>query len=62
MITITKSRNHSHFWIHGCKLYESYKTIRGQRFREIIEVLWPDSQILSDDDMITITKIVNGEA
>ncbi|MCP1996636.1 hypothetical protein L1275_002431 [Flavobacterium sp. HSC-61S13] len=36
---MTKSHNHDHFWIEDEILYESYRTIRGLRYRQIMEVL-----------------------
>jgi len=35
---ITKSHNHNHFWILDEILYESYNTIRGLRYRALIQV------------------------
>lgn len=35
---LTKSHNHSHFWIQNEQLFESYYTIRGLRWRFIIDV------------------------
>lgn len=39
---VTKHRRHHHFWIDDGRLYESYTTIRGLRFRELIDVNLPD--------------------
>jgi hypothetical protein len=58
---LNKSHNHSHFWVERCSLFESYKTIRGLRYRFIHEVLWPDTEMLSDNDIKAIEKILNGE-
>lgn len=35
---LTKSHNHAHFWIQNEQLFESYWTIRGLRWRFIIDV------------------------
>ena len=35
---LTKSHNHTQFWIHNEQLFESYWTIRGLRWRFIIDV------------------------
>ena len=35
---IRKRHNHDHFWIEGGILYESYSTIRGMRYMEVMEV------------------------
>jgi len=52
-----KSFNHDHFWVQDCILYESYKTIRGLRFRAISEVLYPDTEVLTDDQLESILNI-----
>lgn len=47
---LTKSHNHDHFWTDNKIVYESYRTIRGLRFRQIA-VLWffyPDHNKLTD--------------
>lgn len=62
MYELIKSHNHSHFWVQGCQLHESYKTIRGIRYRFLCDVLWPDCDKLSDDDINAIKKILNGDA
>ena len=36
---IKKDVNHDHFWIEDGILYESYKTLRGLRYRQILEVV-----------------------
>ena len=48
---LTKSHNHSHFWIEDCILYESYNTIRGKRYRHICNVLYPDSERLTEEQI-----------
>jgi len=39
---IHKDRNHDHYWIEDGKLFESYRTIRGLRYRFLIDVNLPD--------------------
>ena len=48
---ITKCHNHHHFWVADCVLYEAYSTIRGLRYREICEVLYPDTEKLTDEQL-----------
>lgn len=31
-----KDKNHSHYWVEDKKLYESYNTLRGLRYRFIV--------------------------
>ena len=35
---LTKSHNHLYFWVNNTELFESYETIRGKRFRKIMNV------------------------
>jgi hypothetical protein len=35
---LTKDKNHDHYWIDDDVLYESYRTIRGLRYRPVLEV------------------------
>lgn len=50
MRKINKSHNHSHFWIEDEKLFESYKTIRGLRYRFITTVVgFPNCDKCSDE-------------
>ena len=57
LIMITKSHNHDHFWIEDGFLYESYRTIRGLRFREIIAVgNMPDDDVCREISMTYIAK------
>lgn len=54
-IKIIKSHNHSHYWIEDEKLFESYKTIRGLRYRFIRELKgYIDSDRVTDE---TISEI-----
>lgn len=51
-LIITKSHNHDHFWVDGGILYESYNTLRGRRYRQILEVPnLKDSDRLSDQEI-----------
>lgn len=47
---ITKSQNHSHFWTENRIVYESYSTIRGMRFRQLVELpfYYPNHSKLTD--------------
>ena len=38
-MNIIKDRNHDHFWIEDEKLFESYNTIRGMRYRYIADAV-----------------------
>lgn len=55
---ITKSWNHAFFWVSDCIVYETYKTIRGYRYRPLREVLYPDSEQLTDKDIEIINEIL----
>jgi hypothetical protein len=55
--SITKSHNHDHFWIEDGILFETYKTIRGLRFRELKEVPgMPDEDKCSEECLKFIEK------
>jgi hypothetical protein len=56
-----KHCNHDHYWIGRCELHESYQTIRGLRFRFISEILLPDNDRLSDEDIVKVEKILAGD-
>ncbi len=48
---------HDHYWIEDGLLFETYKTIRGLRFRDILEVdNEPDNDRLSENDITRIEK------
>lgn len=55
---IKKEESHDHFWIENKCLCESYKTIRGLRWRFITEVDYPDCDNLSDDQITEIKLIL----
>ncbi|TDO68758.1 hypothetical protein EV143_12020 [Flavobacterium chryseum] len=60
---ITKSENHSHFWVENKILYESSNTIRGLRYRRIIE-LWfhyPDNNKLTDMMIAYVNRRIKAE-
>ena len=40
---LTKDKNHDHYWIEDDVLYESYRTIRGLRYRPVLEVFGMDN-------------------
>lgn len=58
---INKSENHVAFFIEGCVLYELTGVDIDFDVISISEILWPDTDKLSDEEMITISKILNGE-
>ena len=43
-----KDRMHDHYWIKDGKLYESYHTIRGLRYRFLCDVELPNTNKCSD--------------
>ncbi len=55
---LKKSHNHSHFWVKDNCVYESYKTIRGIRFREIVEIVFEDKEKLNQKDIRRINIIL----
>jgi len=50
--TIFKSHNHHHYWIENNHLFESYMTLRGMRYRELMEVKRMDDCDNCSDAMI----------
>ena len=49
LTAIKKDVNHDHFWIEDGILYESYRTLRGLRYRQILEVVnMPDTLKCTD--------------
>jgi len=53
---ITKDKNHSHFWIESNKLYESYKTIRGLRYRLKGNINLPDTACCSGNILTRVDR------
>jgi hypothetical protein len=54
---LKKSHNHSHFWIQNEQLLESYWTIRGLRWRFLIDVpLMQDEENCSEYSLEFIEK------
>lgn len=52
-----KDTRHDHYWIEDGILFETYKTIRGLRFRDILEVPnLPDNDKCDDDCISYIEK------
>jgi hypothetical protein len=52
-----KDKRHDHYWIEDGILFETYKTIRGLRYRGILEVpILPDNDRCDDDYIIYIEK------
>lgn len=55
-----KSHNHSHFWVEDERLYESYETIRGLRYRLKKEVPGkPDSDNCDENGVEIQNSITN---
>ncbi len=50
--TLYKDRKHNHYWIEDGILFETYQTIRGLRYRDLLEV--PDE---SDNDKLSADEI-----
>ena len=55
---IPKDRRHHHYWIEDGILYETYSTIRGNRYRELYKVNYPDRETVSDEELSRI-EILN---
>lgn len=55
--TLPKDKSHDHYWIEDERLYESYQTLRGLRFRFRLSVPnMPDSERCSDSMIKYIEK------
>lgn len=55
---LTPRNNHHHFWIEDNVVYESYSTLRGIRYMPCAEVIYPDSNKLTDEDIGRINLIL----
>ena len=55
---IPKDGRHHHYWIEDGILYETYSTIRGNRYRELYKVNYPDRETVSDEELSKI-EILN---
>ena len=55
---LIKSHNHHHFWTENNVVYESYNTLRGIRFREVmfLKSNYPDKEILTQQEIDAINK------
>lgn len=58
---MTKHPNHDHYWIADCVLYETYRTCRGPRWREVAKVIYPDRDRLSEEEIKTIGELLEIE-
>lgn len=60
---IIKSHNHDHFWIENGIVYESYNTLRGLRYRELmnLDFEYPDSDKLSDSQVEFLNNILSSK-
>lgn len=47
-----KDKNHSHYWVEDEKLYESYNTLRGLRYRFIVGCPGIQNCKKCSDDMV----------
>jgi hypothetical protein len=56
---LTKSHNHHHFWTENNVVYESYNTLRGIGFREVmfLKSNYPDKEFLTQEEVDSINKI-----
>lgn len=61
MISTHKHPNHTRFIIDKCELFEAYKTIRGERYNFICEILLPDNDRLSEAEIASVEKILAGD-
>lgn len=57
-MAITKDDWHDHFWIEDGVLGETYKTIRGLRYRFRCYVDYPDRDKVSDEELIEVEKCI----
>ena len=55
---IPKDGRHHHYWIEDGILYETYSTIRGNRYRELYKVNCPDIKTVNDEELSKI-EILN---
>lgn len=54
---LPKDEKHDHYWIDDNVLYESYRTIRGLRFRPVLEVYgMPNCEKCDQSILIYIEK------
>lgn len=52
-----KSHNHDHYWIEDGHLFESYMTLRGLRYRELMQVSgMPDCDKCTEAMIVYIEK------
>lgn len=56
MTNFLKDRRHDHYWISEQQLYESYSTIRGLRYRHIMEVPGMSDTDKCSQDLINIIE------
>jgi hypothetical protein len=53
-----KDEKHSHFWIEDEQLFESYRTIRGLRYRHRMEVKgMADTEKCNEEDILKIETL-----
>jgi hypothetical protein len=57
MKEIVKDEKHDHYWIDDDVLYETYRTLRGVRYRPVLEVFgMPNCEKCTEDMMVYIEK------
>jgi len=55
--TLHRHNNHDHYWVNDGWLYETYNTIRGKRFMQIMDVNGiPDTEKCTDECITHIEK------
>jgi hypothetical protein len=60
--TLWKDQKHDHFWIADGILYESYKTIRGLRYRSRMAVpLMPDCEKCTNEMLLEVAGGVSND-
>lgn len=55
---MTNHPNHDHYWISDCVLYESYRTCRGLEYLPVVQVIYPDRDELTEEEIKTIEEIL----
>ena len=55
---LTPEHNHDHYFIEENCVYESYRTIRGLRYRPIAVVIMDNNEKLSKTDIEQVNRIL----
>lgn len=57
MRKVNKHPNHKFYWVEDGELFETYGTIRGNRYQFLMAVPeFPDKEPLEDEDILAIEK------